>query len=453
MNFVNLLLCAFLVHFSWGFDSELFLNPFEQSQSNIECCFNRFEHFLNDHNLKQRSVIILSPEPTDNIQMSSIFKEVSRQNYPWSMEIWHLDKYLHSQARFNSIAFEKSSYILLQSDESDQTMKSHIEKIVAHSMINENSLMYSQSICVARDTRNILLKAVGCSLVNLTRNSDICGETTTSLTAAGNESVPFVYYDAFKGSLKGSLIRTIAEKLQLSPVVDINNASQPMNSYPSADMLIGGMPQFKSGSEYYNSSLSYLSDDYTWCVQRAKFLPIWKSFFRIATTEVWLLLVGLGFVNGLVLYFFVQFDTKPEHHKLDLHYTIYLISLPAWIGVSQRFRPNYWPLRIYYMITLVFGMFCFARALFSLLQHGTQKIRADQIHTVAELVEMNFKFVRADLILDNMQKQLLVRSPLLDICHSYNNSLPHFHLFHSSINKNLSTRFPYAMTSTNAWSS
>lgn len=103
-------------------------------------------------------------------------------------------------------------------------------------------------------------------------------------------------------------------------------------------MLIGGLPQHTFDNQYFSSSLSYYSDDYTWCVQTAKYLPLSISFFRIMTPTGWILMIGLGYVNGVVLYFFVQMDPASENRRLDLNHTTYLISLPAWIGLSQSFQ-------------------------------------------------------------------------------------------------------------------
>lgn len=172
--------------------------------------------------------------------------------------------------------------------------------------------------------------------------------------------------------------------------------------------MLGGLPQYSSDPKCFNSSISYYQDDYTWCVQRAKFLPLVISVVRIATPTVWLLVVGLGYVNGLILYFFVQFDPKPQNRKLDLHYTTYLISLPAWIGFSQRFMPKHCPLRIYYIITVVYGMILFAFCLTFLLEYGEKKIRSYQVHEIRELIDMNFRFTGTGLVLDYMRKQQLV---------------------------------------------
>lgn len=141
------------------------------------------------------------------------------------------------------------------------------------------------------------------------------------------------------------------------------------------NLLLGGLPQYAHDFENFSSSISYHSDDYTWCVQRAKFLPLAISFFRMATPGAWVLAVGMGYMNGLILYLFVAFDSKRENRKLDLQYTTYAISLSSWIGVSQNFSPKYWPLRIYYFIGLLFGIAFFATFLRNIMEYATIRLR------------------------------------------------------------------------------
>lgn len=176
------------------------------------------------------------------------------------------------------------------------------------------------------------------------------------------------------------------------------------------DVVISGLPQYTLGHHDLKSSLSYDSDDYTWCVQKAKYLPLWISFFGIAPPAVWFAVFGLGYVNGFVLFFFVQLDPKPEIRKLDLNHTLYLIALPSWIGFSQRFYPKHWPLRLYYMITLIYGMIFTALGLYYLLDFSIKRFRADQIHKIAELIDLDFRLAGTAVILEKVREQGMVRT-------------------------------------------
>lgn len=188
-------------------------------------------------------------------------------------------------------------------------------------------------------------------------------------------------------------------------------------------------------------------------MQTAKILPFFISLTRIASPAVWMIIVGLGYVNGVILYFFVKLDSKTQHHKLNVHHTIYLISLPSWIGVTQRFNPKSWSLRFYYFSTLLFGMAIFAIGLSQFGERAQARVRRYQVHTVAELVEMEYRLFGTAAVLENMRKQSAVS--LLGAFRSLTTHLllrfTRFVCIHFSIHKNHLTHFSYAVTSMNAW--
>lgn len=174
------------------------------------------------------------------------------------------------------------------------------------------------------------------------------------------------------------------------------------------NVLLGGLPQYSHDFKDFNSTVSYYSDDYTWCTQRANLIPLAFSFFRIATPAVWVLVVGLGYVNGLIIYLLVQLDPEPRNRNLDLHHTIYQISLSSWIGMSQRFHPKHWPLRLYYLITLLCGMVLFTIFFSNIITSAKNRIRAHQVHSIAEMIEQNFRLAGSSAIFDKIQNQPLV---------------------------------------------
>lgn len=174
------------------------------------------------------------------------------------------------------------------------------------------------------------------------------------------------------------------------------------------NVLLGGLPQYSHDLERFSSTISYYSDDYTWCVQRAKLLPLAVSFFRIATPGAWLLAIGMGYVNGFILYLLLAFDPNPENRQRDLHYTTYVVSLSSYIGVSQRFNPKHWPLRTYYFIGLLFGMAFFTMFFQNIMVYTTMRIRKYQLTTVTELIDEDFRFAGEATALDYMRNQALV---------------------------------------------
>lgn len=57
------------------------------------------------------------------------------------------------------------------------------------------------------------------------------------------------------------------------------------------------------------------------------------------------------------------------------------------------------------MITLIYGMVFFAIAFFFLLDYAGMRIRAYQIHTIAELIEMDYRLVGTAAILKKIREQ------------------------------------------------
>lgn len=260
-----------------------------------------------------------------------------------------------------------------------------------------------------------------------------------ALYVAGVASIPFVFYVANTGNLEGidiSLVQTVASKLGTMMFIDVVAAnksdpakvlidslgnrysgngffpivrkSQVYNICRQIDVLLGGLPQYSHNLANFDSSISYYSDDYTWCVQRPKFLPLSISFFRILPPVVWILIVGLGYVNALILYLLVQFDSNPRIRKLDLHHTTFLISLPSWIGISQQFKPNYWPLRLYYISTLLFGMVVFAIFSTLLVKRSQVRLRFFQVQSVSDIVAEEFGLAGSLEIYEHIRHQSLV---------------------------------------------
>lgn len=89
------------------------------------------------------------------------------------------------------------------------------------------------------------------------------------------------------------------------------------------------VPQYSDDNKNFNSSIAYGSVDYTWCVQRAKLLSLCVFYFRIATATAWLLVVGVGYMNGFILYLFVQFDSKPQI-RFESHNLPNIIAILDW---------------------------------------------------------------------------------------------------------------------------
>lgn len=157
----------------------------------------------------------------------------------------------------------------------------------------------------------------------------------------------------------------------------------------------------KSSLSHFAMSRAYYQDDLTWCIKRAPFYSHMVNAFFLADPECWILIIfGVGYVSGFLLYFGIPFDLEYDRrNQHDWHYTTLLIMLPLVIGVNQRYQPKFFALRlIYFVISLA----CIAHwqiFLFKLVRFVKIPIRHPQIATIDEIVERGFRLAGSEDVL------------------------------------------------------
>lgn len=182
--------------------------------------------------------------------------------------------------------------------------------------------------------------------------------------------------------------------------------------YGRAALLIGAYgvgQQSQIDGNLFTASTSYYSDDYTWCIKRSTLLPLELNLFHVCSIIIWFLIVLHVIVQSVVLNILLQFDR--DYAKRDYRDWIYVflfVSMPAVIGVSQRFHPKHTLLRIYYGLNLLCGVIIVAYLLTFGYSFLKRSIWSYQIHTVAELVANDFRCFGTDAILEQMRKQTVV---------------------------------------------
>ncbi|XP_031639772.1 uncharacterized protein LOC116351775 [Contarinia nasturtii] len=210
---------------------------------------------------------------------------------------------------------------------------------------------------------------------------------------------PFMYRDQFYKGIDFKLIETIAEKedMELKVYFHDNLITTGFNRLleNKSDILIGGIFPNLTNLHPTTSIISvpYYRDELIWCTQKAKYFPLFISVSQAISPECWLILIfGIGYVTGLILYIFIQFDLKYEkRNQLDWHYTTWLIALPAVIGVNQRFYPKYLPLRIFYGFILIMSLFHWNIVFHYGVRFIREPIQRHQISTVTEIIDEDFR--------------------------------------------------------------
>lgn len=221
MNLVKLFLCVFLIHFARGLDSELFFNSIDETETNIACCFDIFEKLSVDDSFERRSAVILLPDASNTVQVEKVFIENSRRKIPWSFEVWQWKNHP------KTIAPGKTNYIFLQSD---QMTNEQFEKIISQLSRYKPDLASSLRICIVESLQKTIRKESGedCSLTIVSNSRD--GNIWKRKTASSD---PFAYFDANNGNPWGievSLIKTVAEKLQFSMIINVNDSHRSNTS-------------------------------------------------------------------------------------------------------------------------------------------------------------------------------------------------------------------------------
>lgn len=214
---------------------------------------------------------------------------------------------------------------------------------------------------------------------------------TYPLRISSSNVAPFTYKEKqgkFNNGIEYRLFKVIAEREHLALSFSSHNGC-----LKRIDLFAGGLFPNATFNDNFSHSKRYYQDDLTWCIQKAKNLPMIFNIFVSATPECWLLLIfGVGYTCGFLFYIMIQFDLKYEkRNQRDWHYTTWLISLPSVIGVNQRFQPKSHSLRFFYGFYLVVAMFAWQNIFLLVIPFIKKPIYRPQISTIHEIIKDEFR--------------------------------------------------------------
>lgn len=151
----------------------------------------------------------------------------------------------------------------------------------------------------------------------------------------------------------------------------------------------------------YVASVPYHQDEWIWCIQKARRIPIFLNYFLMAPPGIWLTVVFIfGYFVGTIFYFLVQFDLSDEHRNdRDWHYFVFLVTLPAIIGYSARYQPKVWFVRLYYVMLLVFSMPIMIAVNTYFYNFMKVQFYHHQMSSVQEILGNKFRFVGSEDVL------------------------------------------------------
>ncbi len=142
-------------------------------------------------------------------------------------------------------------------------------------------------------------------------------------------------------------------------------------------------------------SVTYESDDLTWCVQKAEMMPMFLSLMLAATSGAWTLFIfGYIYPCGFLLYLLIQFDLKYKRRNFcNWHHTTGLLVLPAVIGISPNFQPVKGTVRIFFAFVLVTAFFFFQIIFTRTYELIHRRIPWHQVSSFNEIMENDFSFI------------------------------------------------------------
>lgn len=117
-----------------------------------------------------------------------------------------------------------------------------------------------------------------------------------------------------------------------------------------------------------------------------------NAFLAVAP-ECWFILIfGIAYGIGLIIYIMVQFDLKyNQRNRCDWHYTLILITLPDIIGFNQRFKPKSTTLRMFYGSILIMMLVVWQIVYFKAIRFIKVPMQRPQISTIDGLARHAYR--------------------------------------------------------------
>lgn len=136
------------------------------------------------------------------------------------------------------------------------------------------------------------------------------------------------------------------------------------------------------------NSIEFRYDDLTWCVKKADLIQPWRSFFLVATWQVWLIAtVGVYATAATMFLFFTYY-----HHRENFHYCTGM-ALFMIFSIPIPYNPTHGIARIHFGLLLIYGVLAVIAINCYLVSVMTKPQYHYQICTADELMSNDFKIL------------------------------------------------------------
>lgn len=149
-----------------------------------------------------------------------------------------------------------------------------------------------------------------------------------------------------------------------------------------------------------------------WCIQHAKKYPIFINFFFIIPVEIWVFIIGTGFILATILiYFLMPFDPNYEHRAehYDMLYCFFCIVIPAIAGIGCSYNPKKFFFRLTYWLLLVCPMLFHMMIGAFLYNFMNYQFYLYQISSVDEILNAEFRLTGSIEVLNVIEQDSKVK--------------------------------------------
>lgn len=169
--------------------------------------------------------------------------------------------------------------------------------------------------------------------------------------------------------------------------------------FSKIDILIGGFDAYDGRAAGLNASISYMSDDLTWCFGRSNPNLLWSDLFAILTQDLWIAEILIVLINAMMLFHVTRLD---GFFKDWLFYL--LMSFFLQLGGPTYYNPHNSVVRWIYGINLVVGFMW--NSIFNALWIGSlQRIFSETRFTsLTEIMGRQFNYRGTDAVIEYLVK-------------------------------------------------
>lgn len=178
--------------------------------------------------------------------------------------------------------------------------------------------------------------------------------------------------------------------------------------YRKADILIGGLDNDPKIQKILWNTIPYRQDDETWCVATARPQDLWRNIFGIYTIQTWIVLIGVIFLIGVIVYGLIHIEYKPENYIWSL-----MVSLASSLGLSITYEPTRSTIRVMLVFLFLYGLIMSASFNSFLISILTRPRFKPQVSSIRMAIEQEFEFAGGGVALDHYTDDSEVRTARL----------------------------------------